>query len=127
MWLDLVTFTEEILNRKLYFLCSVFKSEYLFCLGRQDTSFEFERTRGKLANRNCYWWFCKQTLTKFLLGSILSKLLPIERSCSIFMNSYSTFINFWWSFDQFQQHSLFEVWFLTLVTWTHYNTIWITW
>ena len=32
--------SEGILNRKLYFLCSVFKPEYLFCLGRQDTSFE---------------------------------------------------------------------------------------
>ena len=50
---------EEILNRKLYFLCSVFKPEYLFCLRRQDTFFEFGRTRGKLANKNCYWSFCK--------------------------------------------------------------------
>ena len=63
---------ESLVHKKSFGLIwrVVFKLGYLFCQGRQDTTFEFQWTRKKVASDNYCRWICKQAIMKPIMEQI---------------------------------------------------------
>ena len=67
----------------------VFYSEYLFCQGRQDTSFQFDWTRRKVANNNYWRQICKQAIIILLFAYSLRKIFFVGKNSKYVPFTYS--------------------------------------